>query len=258
MALKPSLLSLVRTLVILVGSLFLGASCRGQGEAGPPPNGLVAPRFDLAGSRFFWCAGVADTVDLNAYVAAGFDTLVVPLLWRAGDDGALFDANFTAQRTLAREGAKRGLKIVFALPASPEGLVQTHISAASPSYSALWTNWTQSAVASLLDTPGLAGWMLPDDSRALVAFDDAGFRRYLTTRFASIDALNARWGTNYADFDSVAISDVEALVGAWKRRVSTRNRGALPALGSLGSASDPGGDHPRWRRQAPRVFGRLP
>ncbi len=236
-------MALMRLLLVaralIVGLVLCGVPAWAQGEAGPPPTGLVAPRFDLTGARFFWCAGVADQSDLPAYVAAGFDTLVIPLPWRAGADNALFDANFGPQRALAVEGAKRGLKIIFALPAAPDGLSVARIGADSPSYSALWTNWAQSAATALLDTPGLAGWMLPDDARAIATFDDAGFRRYLSSHFASVEALNARWGTNYADFDSVAVSDVDALVKAWRERIAGGAKGMLPALGSLGAESDP-------------------
>ncbi len=221
---------------VLCLPLLICAPVVAQNESAPPPANLVVPRAEAREMRFFWCAGVTDTKDLEAYVAAGFDTLVIPLPWRAAEDGALFDSNFAPQRALAVEGSKRGLKILFSLPASPEGLAMTRISADSPSYSALWTNWTQSAMNVLADTPGLAGWMLPDDSRALVTFDDGGFRRYLTTHFASIEALNARWTTGYADFDSVSLSDVEALGSAWKERVQS-NVG--DGLRPLAAASDP-------------------
>lgn len=223
----------------LCSLLVLTAPTLAQGEAGPRPTGLIAPRADAANSRFFWCAGVADQGDLAAYVAAGFDTLVIPLPWRAGEDGTIFDTSFGPQRALANEGAKRGLQILFSLPASPEGLGVSRVSADSPSYAALWTNWAQNALTALSDTPNLAGWMLPDDSRSIATFDDAGFRRYLAGRFASIEALNARWGMGYADFDSVSLSDVDALVQRWKERATSNGKKLLPSLRNLPTPPDP-------------------
>ncbi|RYG56265.1 hypothetical protein EON80_29555, partial [bacterium] len=209
-----------------------------QNEGGPLPTNLVATRDNAVVARYFWCGGVSEPADLEAYIATGFDTLVIPLPWRTGDDGALFDTTFEPQRALASEAAKRGLKIIFSISASPEGLGATRISADSPSYSAVWTNWAQSALGALSDTPGLAGWMLPDDSRSLTTFDDSGFRRYLASHFASVEPLNAHWNTNYTDFDSISIGDVETMVGLWKSRTQSEGKGALPALGTLGAASD--------------------
>ncbi len=234
-----ALISLRFSLGVLCLSLLASAPASAQNEGGPLPTHLVSTRNDISNARFFWCAGVTDAGDLDAYVAAGFDTLVVPLPWRTGEDGALFDTNFGPQRALASEGAKRGLQIVFSLPASPEGLRATRISADSPSYAALWTNWAQSAVTALQATPRLSGWMLPDDSRSLATFDDAGFRRYLSSHFASTDALNARWGTPYANFDAVSTTDVDVMVSDWKKRLKTDGNGALPKLGSLALVSDP-------------------
>ncbi|RYX84035.1 hypothetical protein EON83_11885 [bacterium] len=220
-------------------ALLPGFPALAQNEGGPPPTNLVIPRDNTIVQRYFWCEGVTAPEDLEAYAAAGFDTLVIPLPWETGKDGDLFDTDFEQQRGLATEASKRGLKIIFSLSASPEGLGATRISADSPSYTALWTNWAQTTLSALSTTPGLAGWMLPNDSRSITTFDDAGFRSYLSSHFASIEALNARWGTTYADFDSISISDVESLVTLWKSRTQSENRGVLPALGALGAASDP-------------------
>ncbi len=242
MALSPDFFFLRSKARLLTASALFAVLCclptYAQNEDGPLPANLVTTRDNISQARYLWCRGITAPGDLDAYVAEGFDTLIVPLSWQAGDDGALFDTNFVPQRAFAAEGAKRGLKIIFSISASPEGLGATRISADSPSYSALWTNWAQSALTSLDNTPNLAGWMLPDDSRALTTFDDTGFRRYLASHFASIEPLNARWGTNYPDFDSISISDVETLVSVWKSRAQSDGKGALPALGALGAASD--------------------
>ncbi|BCM94056.1 hypothetical protein IAD21_05953 [Abditibacteriota bacterium] len=239
-----SAFSLSKARLLGASALFTVLLCLpvcAQNEGSPLPANLVAIRDNISDQRYFWCAGVADQGDLDAYVADGFDTLVLPLPWRTGDDGALFDTNFGSQRALATEGARRGLKIIFSLSASPEGLGATRVSADSPSYTALWTNWAQSALDGLAGTPNLAGWMLPNDSRALATFDDAGFRRYLASHFASIETLNARWGTTYTDYDSISISDVETLVSMWKSRTQSDGKGALPPLGALGATADPNG-----------------
>lgn len=215
---------------------FLALPARPQaGESGPAPTGLVAPREGATGKRFFWCAGLSKASELDSYVAAGFDTLVVPLEWQTGEDPNGDQASFAPQALLAKEGAKRGLKIIFALPAAPKG-VGARISANSPSYAAVWTNWAQGAIGALADTPNLAGWMLPDDARALMSLDDAGFRRYLQGHFASIDALNARWNTRFDDFDAINVDEVSNLVTALNRSNAASNSNARS--GSKGASSN--------------------
>jgi len=198
-------------------------------ESGPLPKGLVAPLPSGAGGRFFWCSGVSRVEELDSYLAAGFDTLVVPLEWHTGEESA--DA-FSGPLLLAQAGAKKKLKIIFALPAAPLDVRNTRISADSPSYSAIWTAWAQNAVASLADTPGLVGWMLPDDSRALVSYDDTGWRRYLRAHFASIEALNARWNTRFESFDSINVDDIVGLVAAPRPSPRYAPAEALPPFGS--------------------------
>jgi len=214
-------------------------------ESGPTPQGLIAPPASTGNARFFWCRGVSNAGELDAYVAAGFDTLVVPLEWRTGDAG---DETFAAPLALAREGAKRKLRIIYALPAAPSDVRGTRISAASPSYCAVWNTWAQGAISTLSNTPNLAGWMLPDDSRSLVSFDDGSFRRYLRAHFASIGALNARWRTAYDSFDSINTDDIAATVAARQNQTRGGGNDALPPLGTalpaLTDANDGAGFHP--------------
>lgn len=247
---------------LLVGALcalgcFSSLPVRAQsvGESGPPATGLVAPRDSPTAKRFFWCAGFSRASDLDVYVAAGFDTLVVPLEWKTDETGDGSEA-FAAPTVLAAEAAKRKLKIIFSLPAAPSGMGGTRISASSPSYSAVWTTWAQGAISTLSNTPNLVGWMLPDDARSLVSFDDAGFRRYLTAHFASVQALNERWNTRFASFDDISADDVASLAAT---RVSDAHSGSAndsPALPGLASGRSPqeAGFHPAslfladWKR----------
>lgn len=222
------------------------ATSRAQSsESGPRPLGLIAPLASAGNARFFWCRGVSNAGELDAYVAAGFDTLVVPLEWRTGDAA---DDAFAAPLSLAREGAKRKLKIIYALPAAPSDVRGTRVSAASPSYCAVWDTWAQGAISTLSGTPNLAGWMLPDDSRSLVSFEDGGFRRYLRAHFASINALNARWRTTYDSFDSINTDDIAATVAARQNQTRGAGSDALPPLGSASpapiDANDGAGFHP--------------
>ncbi len=229
----------------LVAALVALPARAQNGESGPAPTGLVAPRETPAGKRFFWCAGLSRISDLDSYVAAGFDTLIVPLEWKTDDNAEGDERAFAPPVALAKEGARRGLKIIFSLPAAPVGLGSARINAESPSYSAVWTNWAQGAVGALSNTPNLVGWMLPDDARALVSLDDASFRRYLGGHFASVEALNARWNTRFDDFESINIDDVSALVAA--RAASKASSGSsahsgdgtLPSPGTSASGKAP-------------------
>ena len=227
-----------------LGCVLVGATPVRAQESGPVPTNLIAARDDTSQKRFFWCAGVTEPEDLKAYVAAGFDTLVIPIPWSAGEDGALLDNSYDPQRALAKEGARYGLQIIFSLPAAPEGLGVSHINADSPSYTALWTNWAQSAVESLNDAPNLTAWMLPDDSRGLITFEDDGFSSYLSTQFASIESLNAHWGTAYNRFSSISMLDVETLVNTWKAKNASSSGSSLVENGIGNTPPDPNAAFP--------------
>jgi hypothetical protein len=256
-SLSPARLLLASTCAF-IGLLPLPSRAQVAGESGPTPTGLVTPREAASGKRFFWCAGLSQASDLDAYVATGFDTLVVPLEWRIDENGDS-DTAFDRENALAKAGVKRGLKIIFSLPGAPLRSSGTRISADSPSYSAVWTTWAQEAIGALEQTPNLQGWMLPDDARALVTFDDAGFRRYLQTRFASIDALNQRWNTDFQSFEAITVDDVMALAVA-RQSPDTHSggsggSGALAAPNSSGARpSGEAGFHPAalfladWKR----------
>ena len=193
---------------------------------------------ELRGAPLFWAENITDANDLPAYKSVGLNTVVVRLNWDPADDpNNLSAVDVAPQRALADAAARAGLKVIYALPPAPKGMeFQIRIAGDSPSYNLLWSAWASSAIASLRDTPNLTGWMLPDDPRALPIWSDEGFRRWIGRNYATIQVLNAQWGTKYRDLSEVSIGDVTAL--------AERNRGAVApngsyALGQLGTTDNP-------------------
>lgn len=165
----------------------------------------------------FWADGITQYADFPAYQKAGFNAVVVRLYWEPSPDGALSARDLAAPRTFAEEAAKRGLKIIYALPAAPAGMENgLRIAADSDLYSTLWTTWTQGAMNALKDTPNLVGWMLPDDPRGLRYFDDAGWKNWLGQNFASVEFLNRQWSASFEDLDDVSIDQTNALIANWR------------------------------------------
>lgn len=165
----------------------------------------------------FWADGITQIDELDAYQRLGLNTVVVRLDWLATAGGEISAANLRPQRAFAEAAAKRGLNIIYALPAAPTGLDGSfRLSAGSEAYMALWSTWMQDAVAAMRSTPNLIGWMLPDDPRALPMFDDIGFQRWLRQNYANHTIINRQWHANFESMDDIGITDVGQLVAAWK------------------------------------------
>ena len=192
----------------------------------------------LRGAPLFWATGISDVNDLPAYKSIGLNTVVVRLGWNPNaDTNNLAALDVAPQRAFADAAAKAGLKVIYALPAAPQGMeFQLRISGDSPSYNLLWSSWAGSAIDALRDTPNLTGWMLPDDPRSLPMWSDEGFRRWIARNYATIEVLNNQWGTAYRDLNEVTQADVETLV---ERNRGEASQGNAYALGPLGTAANP-------------------
>ncbi|MBW3638143.1 MAG: hypothetical protein KY445_16990, partial [Armatimonadetes bacterium] len=194
-------------LIAILLCLFTGAA-KSQ-EAPPSP---LASRL----SPLFWADGITRAGELDAYKAQGFNVVVVRLSWRASPNGEISAFDLAPQRAFAEEAARRGLKVIYALPAAPTGLeTPFRLSANSGAYVSLWTAWLQGAVASLRDTPNLIGWMLPDDPRALPYFDDAGFQSWISQNYADVGVVNRQWKARFESLDDLSISGVNQLISNW-------------------------------------------
>ncbi|RYG71239.1 hypothetical protein EON80_05530 [bacterium] len=165
----------------------------------------------------FWADGITQIADLDAYQRTGFNTVIVRLTWQATAGGEISAVNLVPQRNFAEAAAKRGMRVIYALPAAPTGLDGAfRLAADSEAYIALWTTWLQGAIATMRDTPNLVGWMLPDDPRGLPIYDDIGFQRWLGQNYASQAVINRQWNANFRDLDDVSIGDVGQLVDTWR------------------------------------------
>jgi hypothetical protein len=198
--------------------LVLLLSCFGRVVAAQEQETETAqPRALDSRAPLFWADGITQISDLDAYQRLGMNTVVVRLSWVAATGGEISANNLTPQRAFADAAAERGLKVIYALPATPTGLDGAfRLSAGSDAYVALWTTWLQGAVAALRDTPNLIGWMLPDDPRGLPIFDDLGFQRWLRENYADHSVINRQWNSKFESFDDISIGDISQLVADWK------------------------------------------
>lgn len=142
----------------------------------------------------FWAFGLSEPSQLDEYKNSGFNTLIIPLTWPNTPDNALGPSDLKAPRALAEAAAKRGLWVIYQMPAAPAGLEQAlRIGGENGAYTTLWSNWATGAATELRDTPNLLGWMLPDDPRGLPIFDNNGFTRWLGNNYADATVLNSQW-----------------------------------------------------------------
>ena len=166
---------------------------------------------------WFWADGITQIDELDEYQKLGFNVVVVRLQWLTGENGEISAQGLAPQRAFAESAAARGLQIIYALPAAPTAMEGNfRLSADSDAYVSLWTAWLQDAMASLRDTPGLIGWMLPDDPRGLNLFDDVGLSRWLRDNYASVEVLNRQWNTQFEAMDDVSQSDIAQMDAAWR------------------------------------------
>jgi hypothetical protein len=164
-----------------------------------------------------WADGITEVADLDAYKQAGFNTVVIRIAWQTSNDGQLKTANLDATKRFASEAANRKLRVIYALPAAPQGFERSmRLSVDSQAYSLLWSTWVEGTINSLSNTPNLSGWMLPDDPRSLPIFDDLGFQKWISQNFANIDVVNRQWGANYQELDDITIYDVGTLVARFR------------------------------------------
>ncbi len=216
----------------LLGALFCGAAsqpARAQDDGiarpltanpfGPAPGNPFGPALDAAvadNGPLFWADGITRVADLDAYQKLGLNVVVVRLKWTTDENGEISAQTLAPQRAFARAAALRGLKIIFALPAAPDGMGGGfRLSADSQAYSSGWTTWLQTAVGALKNTPNLIGWMLPDDPRGLGIFDDAGWQRWVEQNYANINVVNRQWDAKFDSLDDLTLAGAADLAEAW-------------------------------------------
>jgi hypothetical protein len=178
------------------------------------PKGSYAAAFS---EPLFWADGIVRADELEAYQAMGLNTVVVRLTWAPSPDGALDAEDLRPQQAFARAAAARGLKVIYALPPAPFGMERGfRVSASSTAYFTLWTAWTAGAIALLRDTPGLLGWMLPDDPRGLPFLEEVGWQKWLRENFAAVGFVNNQWKAGFASMEDASLQNTAALIAAWR------------------------------------------
>jgi len=188
-------------------------SAQAQDGARPSLSDAILP----AGHPIFWADGIFQIDDLPAYHAMGLNTVVVRLTWSPSPDGSITPNDWGPQRAFAEAAAKAGLNVIYALPAVPTGFeTQFRVSADSPAYLSLWTNWIEGAIASLKNTPHLLGWMLPDDPRALPVFDDRSYQKWIAQNYANLAVVNTQWKASFTSLDDVTLANTAVVIEKWR------------------------------------------
>jgi hypothetical protein len=156
-----------------------------------------------------WAPGLTDAADLDAYAAAGLNTLAIPIT--STSEEALSTAF-----ALASAAEERGLLVVVSL--APQELDSASggklaPDPASDEYAAAVAKFVEAAADRMAGHPRLIAWVVegvtPDD----VVWNDAGFQAFLRRSYRSVGAVNNSWGTSFSDYTGIttgATGDIDA------------------------------------------------
>lgn len=194
----------------------------------------------------FWADNITRADELDVYARTGLNTIVVRLFWQPSPDGSLNPDDLEPQLQFAQAAARRGLKVIYALPPAPAGLDSGfRISASSAPYFEVWTTWVGGAMERLKNTPNLIGWALPDDPRGLPFTDEVGWQRWLRGNFASSAFLNSRWKSGFGSFDDASLQSVEAMIGDYRGAPLPFEEGSSEMMAAQAKRAAQRGD-PSW------------
>lgn len=225
---------------ISCGLWFLGLltlNCIAQTPPEPTYNNPRPAFVNRNGKKFFaqngkalpllWAFGLTQASQLDDYKASGFNTLVITLDWSTSPDEpaiTLAPGDLKTPRALADAAAKRGLNVIYQLPAAPTGREhEFKISGEEGVYSLAWSSWVTGAVTELKDTPNLLGWMLPNDPRSLPIFDNKGFAKWLADNYAGIEILNKQWNQKFTSLSQVTLETAGSLSSDWQKNLETED-----------------------------------
>jgi hypothetical protein len=147
-----------------------------------------------------WAAGLDDPAQVEQYRAAGFNTAYLAV-------ATTKESDLAAAGTLADAAEQAGLMLVVCL--APEALEDSQgnhlaIDATSDDYKAAVTSFVRAAVDRLGKHDRLIAWSVAAVPPGQVVVSDEGFRAQLQEWYSSLDALNASWGSQLADWDRVS------------------------------------------------------
>ncbi len=251
--------------VIGFGFWVLGlmtSSALAQLPSNPSPKTQNPSLTSRNGKKFFvqngkplpllWAFGLTEASQLDDYKQNGFNTLVISLEWSGspGEAIALAPRDLKAPRALSEAAARRGLNIIYQLPAAPIGREhEFKISGDEGVYSLMWSSWITGAINELRDTPNLLGWMLPDDPRSLPIFDNKGFAKWLAANYADVEILNKQWHQQFPALDRVKLQSAGTLASEWQKNLAaeeepTTSLTGLPLPTSASSSANGWAFHP--------------
>jgi len=155
-----------------------------------------------------WARGLTDAEDLEAYVAAGFNTLAVPIT-EASEEA------LTQAFELATAAEEQGLLVVGVLaPAklTDEDGNEVAFDPVLEGYAGAVQSFVGKAVEGLGQHPRLVAWVVEVRPEAVV-WGDPGFRKFLGSSYQNMEELNAQWGSNLAGLEQVSADGVRDLDG---------------------------------------------
>jgi hypothetical protein len=141
-----------------------------------------------AGATWRFCYGLQDPSDLPLILQFGLNTLYLELT----PEDAL---DVPGELALVREAKAAGLQVVVGLPT----LLPTsfRVSPYDARYCAAARETISSLVDKLKDEPGVTAWATESALERRLSYSDGDFQVYLQRGYPSLDALNAKWGSQH-------------------------------------------------------------
>ncbi len=166
-----------------------------------------------------WAQGLTEAGDLEAYQAAGLNTLYVRVT-ESSPEG------LQAASDLISAAEQRGLLAVVAL--APASLTDSEgqpvaIAGDDAAYRNAVSDFAQAVAKGLSSHPRLIAWLVEAVLPEAMAWGDDGFRAFLQAAYPSVDALNASWGSGLESWDEVTAAgarDIDSTFPAGLGRAS--------------------------------------
>ncbi len=198
--------------LIVVACLLLGASAHAQQLSGAATARKDANVLVIGGrpTVLMWARGLDSTVDLDTYVASGFNTAYVLI-------SSPSDADLATASALMTAAEAKGLFVVAAVTPSAIQNADGGDMAPDPTSSA-YVKAVSDLVPKLVDQfgkhTGLIGWSIEAVEPDRFPWSDSGFGAFLSGWYqGSLSRLNDSWGASFEDWDQVTYGgarDVDA------------------------------------------------
>ncbi|MGI5818519.1 MAG: alpha-amylase family protein [Armatimonadota bacterium] len=177
--------------------LVVAAVCLPVGHASAESR--RAPMVFMAGLQG---AGAVETIKAINETSPILNTVYYDLPEDAPDE-------LESIREHIEEAAAADLKVIVGLRTCLDNT--RRISARNPQYETGVRSWVGAVIGGLAGTEGIAAWATDHSLERDISHTDEDFREFLLERHGSLEALNARWGTNLRSLQAITRESADAL-----------------------------------------------